>query len=347
MNKCTVSIKLKNNPDIEITHEKQAFFIEGGGTKGIYALGVLKYLFEDNPYIKLDSVKIFGGTSVGSFLAMALSLGYNCDDMMNLSKVINISTLVDSKCLLPVSLLRLQFYGYLYSDTGRENIVEEIIKYKINTINQNLSLEKPISAKDLTFGHLKILIQKYPDTYKDLIINTVDISRNKEIFMTTLNDNWTNIKLYDAVLASSAIPYVFKPTTIYYYPELDQYGYENLAGSTINKLVDGGVSTNNPLDYFLLNHETYADYHLWLLKFTGKPTYTKIDGSIDLMKQLADYLISGKNQIKMILIREEYAFNCVNLHLDAGTLEIYTQAQIQEIITDIYQQCVSGEIHFD
>ena len=336
-------LKLRNPININ----KNAFFIEGGGTRGIYAIGILKYLFEPNPYLNLANTNIFGGTSVGSFLATALSLGYDKDDIMELSKTINVANLIDAKYKFMVTAYRFLSQGYLYDDVARQEIVEKILDYKIETIRKHLELN--ITGKNLTFGHLKKLIERHPTIYKHLLINAVDISRSEQIFMTTLNDKYDDITLFDAILASSAIPFVFKAVTLYYYPDTDKYGYDNLDKSTINCLVDGGVSTGNPLDFFLLRDGKYlnSQYQLWLLKFTSDPKYVKIDGFNSLLTQTVDYLISGKNNIKMNLIEENYHINIINLHSTSGTLDIYTMEQIQTIINDIYNECISGKLYFN
>lgn len=327
---------------------KNAFFIEGGGTRGIYGIGVLKYLQSANPYIKLDQVDIFGGTSVGSYLATALSLGYQKDDLVEITKIIDVRKLIDSKYMFMMTMYRFMTQGHLYDDTGRQDIIKKILDYKIVMIKDHLGIadQANFGGKDLTFSHLKKLIASHPITYKHLLINVVDISKNDQIFMTTLNDEFDDIKLFDAMSASSSIPFVFKPVTMYYHGNTKKYGYQQLDGSTINNLVDGGVSTNNPLDFFLLNDEKYSHYKLWLLKFTNYPQYVKIDSTIILLKQLMEYLITGKNDIKMNLVEEDYHINCINLHSTAGTLDIYTPEAAQKIIDDIYNQCVSGKLFF-
>ncbi|XWV25732.1 putative patatin phospholipase [Tupanvirus soda lake] len=351
----TVSLRLLHNNNnknkllLSSTNNKNAFFIEGGGTKGVYAIGILKYLFEENPYVDFKNINIFGGTSVGSYLATALSLGFEKNDIVEISKIIDISNLIDSKYMFLVTGYRFLSYGYLYNDSGRQDIVYKILQYKIDTINEHLELTgaNKLDGKDITFGHLNALITKYPHIYKHLLINAVDISRNEQIFLTTLDNKWEEIKLFDAILASSAIPFVFKPTLLHYDPNTNKYSYNGTKNTTINNLVDGGVSTNNPMDYFLLNEDQYPNYGLWLLKFTNHPSYVKIDGTITLLKQLANYLISGKNDVKMDLVQDQYSVNTINLNSKAGTLDLYSAQKIQEIIEDIYNQCITGTLKFD
>lgn len=341
-----IQFNIKQNFSNRSVNNKNAFFIEGGGTKGIFAIGVIRYLFDDNPYINIKNINIFGGTSVGSFFATGLSLGFQRDEVFEFAEAINLDNLIDSKYMFMLTMYRFMANGYLYNNNGLSEIVQNILDYRINTINEHLNTgENKLSGKDLTFGHLKKLINLYPDIYKHLLINTVDISRKEQIFMTTMDDKWDDIKLFDAMMASSSVPYIFKPINLYYHPNSDKYGYEQTDDSTINSLIDGGISTNNPMDYFLINYKKCSDYNLWLLKFINSTKYVKIDGIIIFLEQLINYLLS-KNDIKMDLIQEEYRINCINLHLKAGTLEFYTKEQIKDIIYNIYNQCSTGKLYF-
>lgn len=336
-------------PLVTNNEEYNGFFIGGGGTKGIYALGVLKYLFEKNPYIDLNTAKIIGGTSVGSYFAAALSLGTKKDDVIEISKKINLDNLIDNKYLFFVTACRFLSYGYLYSNDGRIEIIKTILDHKFDVIKShlNLSNDKSFQSTDLTFGQLKKLIDQYPNIYKHLVINTVDISRSTQLFMTTLDDKCDNIKIFTALMASSSIPYIFKPVTMYYDSHNDIYNNDEIVGSTINTLVDGGVCTNNPLDYFLLHDKKFKDYKLWLLKFSCTPDYVRIGNDKTLIEQLIEYLLSGKNDIKATMIEREYFISIINLHVTAGTLDIYTQKQIQNIFNEIYEECKKGILRFD
>ena len=341
MSKMKVTVTTRKNDN-----KKNLVCVEGGGTRGIFGIGVLKYLFNKNKYVQLQTADIFGGTSVGSYFAAALSLGFDQDDMLGLSKVINLSGLVDNSYYYISTVYRYLRNGYMYYSSGRQNIIMTILNYRFAKIKSDLGLD--IKPEQLTVAHLKILIKKYPNTYKDLIINSVDESRGVQVFMTTLNDNFDDVPLLTIMMASSAIPFAFEPTVMYNVPGTEKYYVQQSELTTTNYFVDGGVSTNNPLDYFLINHHAYKnDYNLWLLRFTKDPTYVKIDGTVSMLKQLVEYLIGGKNDVKMDLIHHEYSINCINLKLQCGALQIYDQPQIQQIISEIYTACCDGEIHFN
>jgi predicted acylesterase/phospholipase RssA len=326
---------------------KNIFAVEGGGTKGIYAIGVLKYLFEENPYINLQQVEIFAGTSVGSYLSVALSLGYQAEDFIELSKDIDTSKVTGSKYLIITNLSRFIIRGYIYNDTGRKDVIKKILDRKMNYIRQHLSESDNFTFEDLTFGHLRTLIGSYPDIYRHLLINTVDLNRSEQIFITTLENMWDNIRIVDALLASSSIPFVFKPIILYYDPDSGTYGYQKKENYLDIHLYDGGLSTNNPLDYFLIHDDVYSGYNIWLLKFTNQPKYVKIKNTIELFIQVLDYLISGKNDTKMDMIRDKFRVNVINLLCNAGSLDIYNQEEIQKIIENVYDSCVRGKLYVE
>lgn len=323
---------------------RNCFFIDGGGTKGIYGLGVFKYLFEENPYVDLNDINLFGGTSVGSYLAAALSFGCNKDDILEISKQIDLSKLTDGKYLFVKTIFRFFTQGYMYDYDGRKSIIGQILEYKIKTIKEHLKIssEQIFTYEDLTFKHLRDLIILFPNIYRHLLINTVDLSRGTQIFMTSMEEKWDNIKIVDALLASSSIPGVFKLMTMRYNPITDRYGYDKSDNSTLNTFADGGTSNNNPYEYFLINNN-FTGYQIWMLKFVKQPAYVKIDGTISLFNELLEFWICGKNQIVMEILEEKYNVNVINLNLTAGTLDIYTQEQIQEIINKIYQECKNGD----
>lgn len=336
-------IKVKIKLNSSQTGVKNAFFIEGGGTKGVHAIGVIKYMFDHPSVLDLRQVKIFGGTSVGSYLATALSLGLDSADMSRLIDVIDIGGLVESKYWMPLTLYRLTSKGHLYDDAGRRRIAESVINLRFDRLRtdlEKLGVDDLTAPSDLTFGHLSTLVKHYPDTYKDLLINAVDLNRHKQVFMTSLDENWSQISILDAMLASSAIPFVFKPTDFHYEPYTGIYHSEPIENSLPVTLVDGATSTNNPLDYFLLNPDD--DYHIWLLKFTAKKSYIRTKTNLEFFRSLIDYLIGGKNDLKSKLLADRCSVNVINLKSTAGTLDLYTTDQVREIVKEIYLQCCDG-----
>ena len=300
------------------------------------------------PYLLLDTVSLFGGTSIGSYISAGLSLGCRENDFEQISKLIDIADLTDRGYLFAYTMYRFGRYGYLYDDAGRRKVISIILNQRSAQIKQhlNISLDTKYDVMNLTIGELRKLIETHPDVYRHLIVNTVDLNRNHQLFITTLTNKWDQIKLSDALLASSALPFIFKPVTLYYDSTTDIYSYIPTATSTLDQLIDGGVSTNNPLDYFLIN-DNHHEYDLWLLIFSSPPNFIPMPTAYSMLTCLVNYLISGKNDIKSSFIYSHYKINTINLHSSASTLDYYSQAQIQQIITNIYNECVNGQLHFE
>lgn len=342
INNPVLNIQINNN-NCNISGNN-ALFIEGGGTKGVSAIGVLQCLMTYNNFFNIQNVKIFGGTSVGSYLALALALGYTPDDFNNFVDNLKLEKLIDPPYLFIFSVSRLLYYNYLYNDYGRIEIIKLIIKIKFDDIVKDLIesgiiLNANFSPELLTFGDLIKLKNYKPNIYKDLIINTVDISRNEQIFMTTLEpDLWSDIKIMDALLASSAIPFVFKSQEFYYDISNNKYTKNKSENCLSCTFIDGGVSTNNPLDYFLINRELYKDYNLFLIKFSVEKSYIFINNLFSLTSRLLEYLITGKNDIKTDMIEKEHCVNSIIIELTSGTLDIYTKNEIQNIIKSCFSK---------
>uniref|UniRef100_A0A6C0LTF4 PNPLA domain-containing protein n=1 Tax=viral metagenome TaxID=1070528 RepID=A0A6C0LTF4_9ZZZZ len=323
---------------------KNAFFIEGGGTRGIYALGVIEYLFMKNPYFQFSDTKIFGGTSVGSYVAAALSLGFDISNIKLFTNEIDISNLIESYYKFPLIMYRFCKYGYLFNDNIRQKIVRQILEIKLDQIRSDLNMPN-LKAIELTFGNLKTLIKSKPNTYKHLIMNSVDLSINRQIFFSTLDSNADEISLYDGLLASSAIPFVFQSTKLYRYPD-GKYGYHKTLNATLDNMVDGGLSMNNTFNYVLLHPDIFTGYTFWYLKFTNDISYTPTEGIISEIKQIINFLLDSYSDINMDMIYDKYFVNIMNLHLSVGGLTIYNREQITNIVTSIFNECVNYTYKF-
>lgn len=131
----------------------------GGGMKGYCYIGVLKYLEEHNMVKDLEKIS---GTSIGSFLALVMTLGYTYKEIKNL--VLNI----DFKLLENFDINNmLQNYGM---DDGK----------KVD-IFLNFLLKKKKFKCDLTFKEL------YKQRRIHLIMNCCDLTTNTEKIFDYIN----------------------------------------------------------------------------------------------------------------------------------------------------------------
>ena len=311
---------------LERQSQRNAFIIEGGGTKGVYAVGILRYLMEENPVLDLSTVDVVGGTSIGGIIAAGLALGLNWSAIAEIMIDIHLEDLRDPRYMAPVSLTRLLTSGYAFRGAAREETVR-------------LVLEKA-NVTDITFGELAAKCNTESGyNYRHLIMNAVDLNHGRQVFMSSLDASWHKIRIRDAMLATSAIPFIFKHTTLYF--DGSCYNYDT---GEICRLIDGGLDTNNPLDYFIL-HSALRDHKIWLLQFREDGTYDESVGLWSMIRQVYRFLLS-KTNIKMKFIEQSYNINTLNLKLNASSLRIYSQQEIQEIISSVYDKCRIGDYSF-
>ncbi len=250
--------------------------------------------------------------------------------------------------MLPVTLYRLIIKKYMYKNEGRLNIIKKILDFNILKIKQHLNIPdgEKFTCSDLKFKHLRKLIKLHPTIYKHFLLNTLDLSRSKQIYITSMEKKWDDIYIIDALMASSAIPFVFDSKKMYYNSVDDTYSYDESNG-TKNSLVDGGVSMNNPIGYFINKNledtlssnnidDKLSKYKFWVLKFDKKPKYINIDTITEIADQVLDSMMGTGDDLNIDFMEQKYNINTINLHLTAKTLTIYTQQQIQDIISKVY-----------
>ena len=325
--------------------KKNALFISGGGTKGVYALGIIKYMMTNTDIFDLEMADLFGGTSVGSFFATALAIGFNYSDTLKMIDMIDLTQIFDNSCFYMKCVYKISRYGYAYENEKLVELIKNIINLRLDDINTDLGIN--LKADDVTFGHLKNLRDRYPKKYRNLLINTVDISSGEEVFFTTLNDLSDNFLLMDAMIASSSVPMLFKPFPMYRYPD-GSYGHVETALSEPIIFVDGGISMNNTLDFFLVNEHLpqFADYNVWLIQFTMEKPYVRVDTNIAFITRLCEYMIIGKNNTKVRSLRDTFTIKTMNLDLKTGMFDVYTQKEITRIINKIVKKCETKQLSF-
>lgn len=166
--------------------------LSGGGAKGLYHLGYLQYLKENG--ITFD---VISGTSAGSLAGTMFALGYE-----------------------PVNL---------------KDKVKTMKSRSFTSILKSISGSGLVGAdamKDLIEGHIlenTELNQTFSDLDIDLNILATDLVSGEEVLFNKVNT--PNIKIMDAMLASSSYPMVFAPV------EVDGGFYS-----------DGGIMNHFPAD---------------------------------------------------------------------------------------------------
>lgn len=182
---------------------------EGGGVLGVAFVGALRYI-EANGI--LGGIKRLAGSSAGSFVALALTLGYTVTEISNILLELDFKQFEDDSYGVIRDLHRLKKdYGLCKGDALRDWI-QELIHNKLGTRN-------------VTFSEL------YTMTGIFLVVTGTCLNQQKTVFFN--KDTTPDMDVSLAVRISSCIPIFFRAVRY----QGDIY-------------VDGGVLMNYPLYIF-------------------------------------------------------------------------------------------------
>ena len=150
-----------------------------GGIKGISFIGAVKALEERNI---IDNIKYFSGSSVGSLIALLLSIGYKSDEMFTTLKRVNLDSLREIKI---TSIL--DTFGI--SDTNR---LGKLVKFCL--------MEKGLSPQ-LTFKQL------YEIKNNILVITGTNVNSRESHYFNYITT--PNMSITTALKISMCIPFFF------------------------------------------------------------------------------------------------------------------------------------------
>lgn len=154
--------------------------LSGGGVRGLYYLGFMKY-YEN----RLDEFKNLVGTSIGSFFAAAIAIGYKSSELRQ--HVINV---IDYN-----RIKNIQLFGFLSNlglddATNLEHYIKKMIRDKLG-------------RKDITF------LQVYREFGKNIVIPVVCIQTKQVLYLS--KDTFPHLKIWKAIRMSMGVPFLFKP----------------------------------------------------------------------------------------------------------------------------------------
>lgn len=186
-----------------------SIIFEGGGVLGFSYAGSIKILEEKD---LLKNIKRFAGTSVGSLFATLLCIGFTANEILKISRTINISQ--QSSCLCTKAFKIWKSFG-IYSTNSLEQTFKNIIKKKVDP--------------DITLKKL------FEITNKDLVIVATNLSRQTAVYFHHV---WyPDVKLIDALICSITVPGIFYPKKV-------------MCSGTEDYFVDGRLSNNYPIWVF-------------------------------------------------------------------------------------------------
>ena len=195
----------------------------GAGIRGLAYAGALEEL--ERQHI-LQGVEKVGGTSAGAITALAVSLGYNAQEIEALIYKTNFQKFNDGRYIFIGGISRTANRFGWYRGEKITNWIEEIIENKTG-------------KGDITFQELHQL------GYKDLYITGTSLNNQKLVVFSRLN--YPHMKVKDAARISISIPLYFSAVCI------DEEGkvLEQKKGTNCdNLMVDGGMTGNFPIHIF-------------------------------------------------------------------------------------------------
>lgn len=259
-------------------HPPQNLVFRGGGPKGIAYVGALNCLHEQK---LLKTVERIAGTSAGAITATLLAIDYPMDKLATLLKETNLMTFLDhplsgkklhaemkqrssgigkavktafetfKKITNPVGSITDAIKG-LYHCTGicegeafREWF-EDVITEQIIETEKKLGSKTLEEFKYLTFGQLDELIKK-GRPYKHLTVFGTRIDKKKPEIMefSSLDPQWKDVIISDAIRISMSIPGVFKPHVIHI-----KLNGQRIPAPQHGQFLDGGMLNNFPIETF-------------------------------------------------------------------------------------------------
>ena len=180
------NIKTDNPENIEIEPKYRNLVLSGGSIKGISHLGAIKRLIEKN-LIDLKKLDAVAGTSVGSIIALFITLGFTIEEIWQFVYLIDLKRLIN-----PNFLILLKKCGV---ETGHMlcNIFEDILTKKTGT--------KHINFKQL-----------YDSTKIHLIIVGSCLTTKQPVYYDHINTPYFKVSV--AIRISISLPGLFTPVVI-------------------------------------------------------------------------------------------------------------------------------------
>lgn len=177
---------------------KIGLVLAGGGAKGAYEVGVYKALRELE---LVDNIKVISGTSIGAINALFFAM--------------------DNPKVIGDSWRNLSYSRFILNQQNTRERKLDLILEKIKSINTESGIFEQINLNDiglLSQSGIKDFIEEYIDmeiiknSDKELYACAYNVDKERPEYFK-LND-CTEEEIKDRVLASSAIPHMFKPMLI-------------------------------------------------------------------------------------------------------------------------------------
>jgi predicted acylesterase/phospholipase RssA len=180
-----------DKPNNIIDFQPNILVISGGGSKGIAFVGVLT-AFRNKTNFDINKIKILTGSSIGGVICFAICSGYTLDEIKQWFLSTNFSVLCPA----------------LYDEKYSQKILPLLYKYyslgnddEIKKILINVFIFKKYNYQTLTFEEL------YKKTGKLLVLSGSNLNLKKCDYFSYIKT--PKMKIFDALLITTRIPYIF------------------------------------------------------------------------------------------------------------------------------------------
>ena len=282
--------------------------LSGGGTKGEAYVGFLNAMEASGT---LQNLKSIAGSSAGGITATFIAAGMSAKEITDAAKSIDLWKALVEESKDPaikkrldeyldhdsISIHQIGFAGYYLTEKMNQSIAGSIKSYldslskeeleqKVNAINGisdpdrqliNQLKEDLDSNKThmITFGELALL-QKMDPRFKELTVTAFDLHEQKEIYFNT--ETCPTMSIAIAATISAALPLAYRAKR---------------DPNTGDTLVDGGIGSNVPTEYFakepqektlVLGFDDNGDFYNVVNgppTITNKTIFSKIEESLE------------------------------------------------------------------
>jgi predicted acylesterase/phospholipase RssA len=288
--------------------------LSGGGCRGLYYLGMMKY-FEEKKQV--DNFKNVVGTSIGAFFATAIAIGYKSDELREYS--LNV---IDYERLKGIDL-----FGFLENmgiDKGRK--FEHNIK---------LMVRNKVGKKDITF-------QQVYETYgKNLILIAICLENRDVVYLS--KDTYPHMKLWKAIRMSMSVPFLFKPYEYRGNHYIDGGLKMNFAVHLFNSADTLGIDIVQNGEKPTM--KTFIDYMSVLVEtlianngVKQEQDIIKLDGSFNPDRPLLSFHLEIDDGIINEAI--EYSVKSIEAFFEKRDKEI--ESICQSVVNSVIEECITG-----
>lgn len=245
-----------------IQKPKIGLVLSGGGAKGLAHIGVLKVI--DSLGIKIDYI---GGTSMGAIIGGLYASGYSGEQLDSIFNLVDVDAL-------------LQDYTPRSSQSFYEKRNDEIYAFALPFDKFKLELPTAISKGLYNFNLISKLTRhvSHITDFDNLPIPFLCVATNVETGKEVVLKNGILAK---CIIASGAIPTLYNPIV-----------FDN------NKLIDGGVVNNYPIEEIINKGATII---IGVDVQDGLKTMDQIKGATGVLAQITNYSMLEKMDKKISL----------------------------------------------